>query len=108
MTSPSHNGAVTDRAAVEADIARTRDDLAHTVDQLAARLDVKSRVRDRAAEAKDDSVRRLHELGDRATDARGRPTPAVLVAGAGLLAAVGVAVAFGVRRRRSAPNRWWR
>lgn len=83
-------------AALQDDIALIREDLAATVDQLAERLDVKTRVRDRVSDTKDAAAHQLHGLQDRATDDRGRPTPAALaVAGA-----AAVVMLLVLRRRR--------
>ncbi|HEY3528791.1 MAG TPA: DUF3618 domain-containing protein [Nocardioides sp.] len=69
---------------IEAEIEEQRDRLADTVDQLAHKLDVKAQAKERAA-----------DLKDRVTTAGGKPRPALLVAGAGLVVAVGLLV-------------WWR
>jgi hypothetical protein len=84
--------------AIEADIERTREDLAQTVDQLAARLDVKTRVRNRMLEAKDDAALQLQGLRRRATDERGRPAPATIAILGGVLAVAVVVVTL--RRHR--------
>lgn len=72
---------------IEADIARTRAELAHTVDELTARFDVKARVQER-----------VQEVRDRATDDRGRPTPATMAIGGAVVVAIVVTVIW--RRRR--------
>lgn len=72
---------------LEADIAVQRERLAHTVDDLAAKLDVKTRARDRLADAK-------HS----ATTADGSPRPEVLAA-LGSLVAMAVVVLVWRRRR---------
>ena len=75
-------------AELEADIARTREELAHTVDQLTAKLDVKTRVRNRATETKDvAAVRRSPRAEHLARRVDGKPTPAALSIGGGVLAA---------------------
>jgi MYXO-CTERM domain-containing protein len=71
---------------IEADIARQREELATTVNQLQAKLDVKSRVQEKAA-----------ELKDRATTASGRPRPDLTVAA---VAALALVVGLVVWRRR--------
>ena len=98
---------------LQADIERTREELAETVDALTAKLDVKSRAKARMADTKQrtavqldtarkravvqlDTARvRTRELTaqarDNATDAQGKPTPAVL-AGTGVAAAALVAL----------------
>lgn len=75
-------------AELEADIVRTREDLADTVDQLTAKLDVKSRIRGRAAETKDAAAVQLHSARRQLVDDDGRPRPAALRVGGGVLAAV--------------------
>lgn len=86
-------------AVLEAEIERAREDLAQTVDQLAAKLDMKTRIRQRAVSVKDGAVWQARRLGDRATDADGRPTGITI--GAGVAVAVMMAVVvLGVRRRR--------
>lgn len=70
----------TDVAALQADVEQTREELAQTVDQLAAKLDVKSRLRDRA------------------TTPEGRPEPVLLAVAGALL--VGVVALVVVRSRR--------
>ena len=75
-------------AALQADIARTREELAHTVDQLAAKLDVKTRLRNRLTGAKGAAALRAQALRNRVVDADGRARPAALSVGAGVVAAV--------------------
>ncbi len=83
---------------IEADIARTREQLATTVDELTGRLDVKSRVKGRVEQTKQDAARRVHMARDKATDPDGRPTPPAI---AGAVAAVAlVALVVWWRRRR--------
>jgi uncharacterized protein DUF3618 len=94
-----------DMAELQADIERTRADLADTVDQLAAKLDVKSRVRTSVGETKDRAVAELSRLQDRATDDRGKPTPATLGIGGGVLAAAVAVLVVALWRRHSSPGR---
>jgi len=75
-------------AELEADIVRTREDLAQTVDQLTAKLDVKSRIRGRATEAKDAAAVQLHSARQQLVDGDGRPRPAALRVGGGVVAGV--------------------
>jgi hypothetical protein len=75
-------------AELEADIARTREDLADTVDQLTAKLDVKTRVRNRAAEAKDAATVQVRSARRHLIDLDGKPRPTALGAGGGVLAAI--------------------
>jgi MYXO-CTERM domain-containing protein len=63
------NGTTPDQ--IEADIARQREELAATVTEIQARLDVKTRVRAKAA-----------ELRGRATTPDGKPTPGAAAAAA--------------------------
>ena len=92
---PTAGGGEPSVEAIEADIARTREQLAETVDALAGRLDVKSRVKGRVEQTRQDAVQRVGLVRERATGADGKPTPPVL---AGAAAAV-VAVVLVV---------WWR
>ena len=69
---------------IEAEIEEQRDRLADTVGQLAHKLDVKAQAKERAA-----------DLKERVTTAGGKPRPALIVAGAGLVVAAGLLV-------------WWR
>ena len=80
---------------IEADIARTREQLAETVDALAGRLDVKSRVRGRVEQTKQDAAHRVGVVKERATGADGKPTPPVLAGAAAALVVVVLVV-------------WWR
>lgn len=91
-------------AAVEADIARTRDELAQTVDQLTSKLDVKTRVRNRMSDARDDAAHQLRSVRNLATDARGKPTP-VATATSGALVTTVVAGFLAVWRRLSGSSR---
>ena len=59
-------------AELEADIARTREDLADTVDQLTAKLDVKTRIRNRAAEAKDAATVQVRAARQQLVDVDGK------------------------------------
>jgi acetylornithine deacetylase/succinyl-diaminopimelate desuccinylase-like protein len=92
-------------ATIEADIERTREDLAQAVDQLAAKLDVKTRIRHRIAEARNDATHRWRTLRKRATNAEGRPTPTVMAVGGGLAAGMAAAVAMAWWRRNKTPHR---
>lgn len=95
MTTPDQNGpsAPTDREAIEADIAATRADLGETVDALSRKLDVKSRVRTKAA---DTTSRVRAKAADTTGRVRREPVvPAAVLAGALL------ALALVVWRRRS-------
>jgi hypothetical protein len=92
-------------AALEAEIERTRDDLAQTVDRLAAKLDLKTRIRQRAISAKDGMAWRARRLRDRATDAEGRPTGTTIGAAAAVVVVTAAMVMVGVRRRRSSSPR---
>ena len=98
---------------LQADIERTREELAETVDALTAKLDVKSRAKARMTDTKQRAAVQLDTAKQRAavqldtakvrgraltaqarsnaTDAQGKPTPAVL-AGTGATAAVLVAL----------------
>jgi hypothetical protein len=71
-------------AQLEAEIEAQRDNLAETVDQLAHKLDVKAQAQERVA-----------DLKDRATTDDGKPRPALLAAGLGIVAAAGLLI-------------WWR
>ncbi|GAB2875575.1 DUF3618 domain-containing protein [Nocardioides pacificus] len=72
--------------AIEADIARQREQLADTVDALQRQLDFKTRAQDKLA-----------ELRRQATDADGKPKPAV---SAGVAGAVVLLVGLIVLKRR--------
>jgi hypothetical protein len=107
-STPSTAGAAADptpeAVALEAEIERTREDLAETVDRLAAKLDLKTRLRQRAEMVKDRAGERARRLRDRATDAEGRPTGATI--GTAALVAIAVAlVTIGVRRRHASGPR---
>lgn len=109
-TTPADAGPATDAASPEmvelqADIERTRADLADTVDQLTAKLDVKTRLRNRVADTKDNASTQLHNLQDRATDDDGRPTPATLGIGGGVLAAVVAVLLIALWRRDNTSGR---
>jgi hypothetical protein len=88
-------------ADIESDIERTRADLAHTVDQLTAKLDVKARLRQRVATAKESGVEQLRLVRSRATDERGRPTPAALAVAGGVVALATAAVVLMCRHDNS-------
>jgi hypothetical protein len=93
--------ATPEMAELEADIARTREDLADTVDQLTAKLDVKTRIRNRAAEAKDAATMQVQAARQRLVDVDGKPLPTTLGVGGGVLAAI-VAVVLVKLWQRSA------
>lgn len=96
-------------AVLQADIERTREELAQTVDQLTAKLDVKSRVRDRAIETKDRAAAQLQSLreqaAERATDDDGKPTPVAMSIGGGVLAGLAAVVLVLMWRRSSRGGR---
>ena len=84
-------------AELEADIARTREELAQTVDQLAAKLDVKTRIRNRASETKSAAAARMQSVRHHVIGVDGKPRPAALTAGGGVVAAIATMVLV----------RWW-
>jgi hypothetical protein len=88
---PSETAATPEMADLEAEIARTREDLASTVDQLTAKLDVKTRIRARAIEAKDVATVRVRSARQRLVGVDGRLRPAALGVG-GVLAAIAAVV----------------
>lgn len=88
-------------AALQADIERTREQLAQTVDQLTAKLDVKTRVRDRAVETKERAASQVHSLREQATDEDGKPVPAAIAIASGVVAALAAVVLVAVWRRSS-------
>ena len=77
---------------LEADIARTREDLADTVDQLTAKLDVKTRIRNRAAEAKDAATMHVQAARKQLVDVDGKTRPTTLGVGGGVVAAIAAVV----------------
>ena len=77
---------------LEADIARTREDLTDTVDQLTAKLHVKTRVRNRMAQAKDAATMRVQVARQQLVDVDGKAKPTTLGVGGGLLAAAAAVV----------------
>lgn len=79
-------------AALEADIAATREDLADTVDALSAKLDVKTRAQEKAGDTKE-------QLRDFATDPAGRPTPVLGAIGAVVAGLVAMRLVSAWRRR---------
>jgi hypothetical protein len=89
---PSAVTATPEMAELEADIARTREDLADTVDQLTAKLDVKTRIRSRAIEAKDVATLQARSARQQLVDVDGRPKPAALGVASGVLAAIAAVV----------------
>jgi Protein of unknown function (DUF3618) len=98
--------------ALEADIARTRQDLAHTVDQLAAKLDFKSRIRNRVAETREAATAQAQTARTYLVGVDGKPRPAAMSVGGGILAALAavVLVRLWMRpSRRHSHGRWrWR
>ena len=92
-------------AALQADIERTREELAQTVDQLTAKLDVKTRVRDRAVESKDRAAAQVQSMRERAadlaTDDDGKPTPVTISIGGGVIAGLAAVVLVLMWRRSS-------
>lgn len=92
-------------AALQADIERTREELAQTVDQLTAKLDVKTRVRETVSETKDRAASQVQHLRDQATDDDGKPTPAAMGVGAGIVAGVAAVVLVFMWRRSSDSRR---
>jgi hypothetical protein len=86
---------------IEAEIARTREDLAATVDELTARLDIKTRVKERVQQTKDQAAARVLAVRDQATDDDGRPTTTTLGVGGAVAATIVVVVALSIWRRRS-------
>ena len=95
MTTPDQNGSPvpTDREAIEADIEATRVDRLPEVGALSRKLDVKSRVRTKAA---DTTSRVRAKAADTTGRVRREPVvPAAVLAGALL------ALALVVWRRRS-------
>jgi hypothetical protein len=98
-------------AQLEADIARTREDLAETGDQLAAKLDIKSRVRERISTAMDNARSRLRLASDHLTGDGGKPTPTVISAGSGVVAALAAVILvrlWTLPSRPKARGRWRR
>ena len=98
--------------ALEADIARTRQDLADTVDQLAAKLDIKTRIRHRVAETRDAATAQAQTARTYLVGVDGKPRPAAMSVGGGILAALAalVLVRLWMRpsRRHSRGRRRWR
>lgn len=74
---------------LEREVARTRQQLGDTVDALGTKLDVRSRMDQRVAAAR-----------DAVTDRDGRPLPAVWVAAAGSALATVVGLVLWQRMRR--------
>jgi hypothetical protein len=107
---PMPAGDTPEVADLEADISRTREELAQTVDQLAAKVDVKTRVRNRVSETADAAATQVRSLRDRATDADGKPTPAALSIGGGVVAGIVAVVVVGrwIRSSRRSRGRRWR
>ena len=78
--------------ALEADIARTRQDLAHTVDLLAAKLDMKTRIRNRVAETREAATAQAQTARTYLVGVDGKPRPAAMSVGGGILAALAAVV----------------
>ena len=104
---PTRDAATPEMAELEADIARTREDLADTVDQLTAKLDVKTRVRNRAIEAKDVAALQARSARRQLVDSDGKPRPAALGVAGAVLAVIAAVIlvkpwqrAAGRRSRR--------
>jgi hypothetical protein len=91
--------ATPEMAELEADIASTREDLADTVDQLTAKLDVKTRIRKRATDARDAATVQVRSARQRLVDADGNPRPTPLGVGGGVLAAIAAVVLVKLWRR---------
>jgi hypothetical protein len=93
------------KAALEADIERTREKVAETVDLLAAKFDVKSRVRSRANDVEARARQQARSVGtavrSRSVDAEGRPTREAMAVGGAVIAAAAVTLLVLWRRRRA-------
>lgn len=85
-----------DPAALEAEIAATRERLGHTVDELAHRLDVPARARERAEE-------RMLRARDTAVETYRESPPAVIGAGLALAGIIGAVIIW--RRKRTSTRR---
>jgi hypothetical protein len=98
----------TDAADLQAQIEDTREDLSRTVDLLAAKLDVKTRVRGRVLEARDDVQSRLRTAGDRARAGADQADARQVSIGAAALAAAltVLIVALWRRKQQSSRPRW--
>ena len=93
-------------AELQADIESTREDLSRTVDMLTARLDVKTRVRGRLRQVRDEAQRRLRAAGRRAREDAAQADARRVSIGAGALAAAAVAVsAVALWRRHQGSGR---
>jgi hypothetical protein len=102
---PADTVATPEMAELEADIARTRQELADTVDQLTAKLDVKTRVRNRAIEAKDAATVQVQSARQRLVDTDGKPRPAAFGIGGGVVAAIAAVVLVKLWQRPARPRR---
>ena len=97
--------------ALEADIARRRQDLAHTVDLLAAKLDMKTRIRNRVAETREAATAQAQTARTYLVGVDGKPRPAAMSVGGGILAALAAVVLVRMwmrpsrRHSRSRPRR---
>jgi len=89
---PTPSTETPEMAELEADIARTREELADTVDQLTAKLDVKTRIRNRVSQTKDAATVQVRSVRNHVTGVDGKPTPAVLSIGGGVVAAIAAVV----------------
>ena len=81
-----------DPEALRAEIAATREQLGRTVDELSHRLDVPERAKERALRVRDTAVETYRES-----------PPAIIGAGAALLAAVVGVIIW--RKKRATPRR---
>ena len=93
--------ATPEMAELEADIARTREELADTVDQLTAKLEVKTRIRNRAAEAKDAATMQVRAARQQLVDVAGKAKPTTLGVGGGVIAAIAAVVLVRLWQRPS-------
>ena len=98
---PTGARAAPDIAELEADIARTREDLADTVDRLTAKLDAKTRIRNRAIEAKDTANLQARSARHRLVDSDGKASPVALDVAGGVLAAIAAVILVKLWRRRA-------
>jgi vacuolar-type H+-ATPase subunit E/Vma4 len=87
-----------DRAALRAEIIRTRQELGQTIEALAAKTDVKARAKDTARDLRKRALERAERARDRALESAGRSAPAVLAVAGMVLVAV---VSYLAWRRRA-------
>jgi hypothetical protein len=85
-----------DPAAIEAEIAATREQLGRTVEELGHRLDVPARARERATET-------AYRARDTAVETYRESPPAVVGSGLALAGLVGAVIIW--RRKRSSSRR---